>query len=211
MHPLAFSIKRAHLATVRLAKRHFRGAELLELREVMTPARYDVLSYLHGPRSERGGDVPVRVRTQVALRKALDLAAATISKMVKRLLELGLIWRRRSTTDRRTRDVGLTARGLRLIRAAFQLVHGGRVLADSYEKTTAVGIGPPRRRWRVVQGLVAQVEDVRRLAAGVGDRSEAVYALRRSAIARSASRSVHPPERHARKIDRRMTRPPLRG
>jgi DNA-binding MarR family transcriptional regulator len=69
-----------------------REAEVLELRSVMTPARYDLLSLVYGVRREpRGGEAPVRVQTQVAIRRALDLAAATVSKMLKRLEELGLV------------------------------------------------------------------------------------------------------------------------
>ncbi len=106
-----FVVKRAHHATLKFAR-----PVLAEFG--LTPARFDLLYAL----TERGID-----NTQMALRRALGVARATISEMLSALERIGLIARARDR-DRRTWRVALTERGRAALDAAVDAtMHSGFV------------------------------------------------------------------------------------
>ncbi len=94
-----FSLKRAHHATLGFMR------PLLK-RVGLTPARFDLLTALEVE------------NTQLDLRRRLGLAKATISEMLSRLEELGLIRRMRW---RRTKFVALTQKACELIQRVYEL------------------------------------------------------------------------------------------
>jgi len=101
MDRVFFVVKRAHLATLRFSRKVLAPFGL-------TPARFDVLYALTESEIER---------TQSGLRRALDVARATISEMLTTLERLGLVARTRGL-DRRTWEVTLTAKGQSALDAA---------------------------------------------------------------------------------------------
>ena len=115
MHPMSFLQKRSHLCAVA------RGREMFEGVEDMTPARFDILYLLH----EQMIDVVSRARSntiaQAQLRRLLGLSRQTVWKMVERLVELGLITKKKDIygADPRRNILALTVEGMRRIRQAF--------------------------------------------------------------------------------------------
>ena len=115
MHPMSFLQKRSHLCAVA------RGREMFEGVADMTPARFDILYLLH----EEMVDVVSRVRSntieQARVRRLLGLSRQTVWKMVERLVELGLVTKKKDSygADRRRNILSLTAEGIRRIRQAF--------------------------------------------------------------------------------------------
>ncbi len=99
MDQVFFSLKRAHHATLGFMRPLLKSVGL-------TPARFDVLTALEVEETQQG----VQAR--------LGLAKATISEMLTRLEELGLIWRQRW---RRTKVVGLTTKAHELMQRVFDL------------------------------------------------------------------------------------------
>ncbi len=99
MDQVFFSLKRAHHATLGFMRPILKKVGL-------TAARFDLLTAL---------DVE---ETQQGVQRRLGLAKATISEMLSRLEELGLIWRQRW---RRTKVVGLTRKGSELLQRAWDL------------------------------------------------------------------------------------------
>jgi DNA-binding MarR family transcriptional regulator len=105
MHPLSFALKRAHLRTTALGHQALAPIGL-------TPARFDILYALHHD--------PCRCRFQHQVAKVLDLTAATISKSLERLEELGLVVRERWVCDRRKKAITLTTEGIRRLEKAVE-------------------------------------------------------------------------------------------
>ncbi|HEX4445392.1 MAG TPA: MarR family transcriptional regulator [Polyangiaceae bacterium] len=103
MHTVFFGLKRAHHATLALTR------EALK-RMGLTAARFDLLFAL---KDSRLGMLQSR------LRRLLGVSRTTVSRMLASLEQLGLLTRKRSWSDRRTRDVNLTPRG----RATITLAH----------------------------------------------------------------------------------------
>jgi DNA-binding MarR family transcriptional regulator len=93
MNSVFFGFKRAYYGTLRGTRPHLKRLGL-------TAARYDVLALL-----ERFGAM-----LQREVRASLNVAAPTVSRMLKALEALGLIARSRPS-DRRQREVRLTFRG----------------------------------------------------------------------------------------------------
>lgn len=140
MDYLQFRIKRAHLQMVAFGRKVFApkigedGKVEDEGVEDMTPARFDLLFAVHGTPSRKNRTVTRGILGQGALREKLGLAKPTVSKMLKRLEELGLVRRERSTRDRRQNDVFLTKEGLRRIEKAFQIVFGKGVVRRKLQR-----------------------------------------------------------------------------
>lgn len=106
MDQVFFSFKRAHHAGLR-----FTRSVLLEFG--LTPARFDMLTAVDA------------ARTQSGVQRLLGLARATISEMLQRLEELGLVRRWKSG---RTKTVLLTEEGRdRFRRACDACLHSGDV------------------------------------------------------------------------------------
>jgi DNA-binding MarR family transcriptional regulator len=148
MHPFSFRLKRAHQRVVLLG-----GSILREFG--LTPARFDLLFLVH----ERLNDAP----TQTELSRALGVTAATVSRMVRSLEELGIVMRFH-VADRRAKHVALTEGGIALFREASWHAFGD-LLSQTYQSA----FGKPSA-WidLVVTKLAVQVE---KIARAFGDTS----------------------------------------
>ena len=150
MHPLMFQFKRAHL-------RALAGARALSHKTGLTPARHDLL------RCVQSFGVPYVEdefeEYQSRLWRALGISRTSASKMVRRLIELGLAQRRRAPRDRRTFLVSLTKEGKRRMRRAFLILLKRKPLQRRFER--AFG----ERTWNAyhaVRNLAFAVERVAR-------------------------------------------------
>lgn len=117
MHEIFFGLKRVVHGTLRV------GHELT--REYgLTPARFDLLFELKSWTDVNSPSYPV---SQRALRTLLGVSAPVVSRMLRSLEKLGLVWRGPRTSRYGTsRAVRLTVRGRALIRrASKRLVYSG--------------------------------------------------------------------------------------
>jgi DNA-binding MarR family transcriptional regulator len=97
MHSIFFGVKRAFHATLRRTRRPF-----AQVQPGLTAARYDVLYALQSHDSEL---------RQSKLRDLLGVTGATISRMLRALERLRVVWRERDPLDRRRLIVRLTDLG----------------------------------------------------------------------------------------------------
>jgi DNA-binding MarR family transcriptional regulator len=177
MHPISYQLKRAHLCAVGVGRR------IVNEVEAMTPARFDILFLLRkqmprfAPRTALG---TTRMR-QREVQRLLGLSATTISKMFKRLGELGLVTRYRERYgDGRVNFVQLTALGLERIQQALGIVFTGRPLVTSYDALVRPRLPPrPRRTWkyRLLAELDELLHRVMNTARHHGDTSSIIYRL----------------------------------
>ncbi len=116
MHFLMFRIKRALLSGVRAAKEFCKEVEL-------TPTRFD---YLRAASSHPEGT------PQKEITRILGLSSAAVSKMLLRLVEIGLVTRERSVRDRRTFVVRVTEEGVRRMREAYARLTASRNAGDYF-------------------------------------------------------------------------------
>jgi DNA-binding MarR family transcriptional regulator len=174
MDYLQFQLKRAHLRMVAFGRGVFAPRVRRDGREEpgvpdMTPARFDLLYALHGAPSHNRrqlGGVLIGVRTQSQLRDALGVSKATVSKMLLRLEELGLVLRVGGLRDKRQNLILLTKEGLRRVRLAFEIVFTRGVVHRRLSRVCT----PARRRLTQVRYWIYQVfESVRRIAEHFGD------------------------------------------
>ncbi|MEA2750752.1 MAG: hypothetical protein QOI41_4895 [Myxococcales bacterium] len=153
MHFLMFQMKRAHLRSVAAAR-------ALSLRVELTPTRYDYMQTIVGFRVEP---------PQHLLWRVLGISRTSASKMVRRLMELGLVQRRRAPRDRRTFLVSLTPLGEKRWRKTFRHLHKKRPFQRRFER--AFG----ERSWKTF-GAVDRLNDTLRLVAKhLGDSSWTLY------------------------------------
>ena len=103
MHEASFGMKRAWQSSVRATRYLFADVGL-------TAARFDMLYVLRDGKST----------LQKRVRLALGVNRATVSRMLASLEQLGLVARKRTIIDRRTRLVTLTEEGARRIRLAIR-------------------------------------------------------------------------------------------
>ena len=103
MEAVFFSAKRAHHAGLKFCRDLLAGSGL-------TPARFDLLYALAN----------TGAKTQMALRKALGVARATISEMLEALEMVGLVRREPDAQDRRTLRVALTDKGRAAVSHAYE-------------------------------------------------------------------------------------------
>ena len=103
MHNVFFGFKRAHHATLGLTRNILK-------RMGLTAARFDMLYAL---KDSRLGMLQSR------LRRLLGVSRTTVSRMLASLEQLGMLTRKPSWSDRRTREVLLTPRG----RASIVFAH----------------------------------------------------------------------------------------
>jgi DNA-binding MarR family transcriptional regulator len=147
MDAISFRAKRAHLGFVRFGKVLFREAFEAAWRELddwqlfhpdeappaellarldlklMTPARYELMFELNRQMPSWTYQFREATMVQRDLISQLGLHPSTVSVMIKRLQQLGLLT---SYKSGRTCIVSLTARGIAMIRAAMQLLRSGR-------------------------------------------------------------------------------------
>lgn len=114
MHGVLFELKRCHLRAQWFGRLFCRAAH-----GDMTPARFDILHvvsrWLRGFYTEPGV-----VPRQVLLARALGVTPVTVSKMLRRLEQLGYVQRVTAPEDRRCKRVSLTPSGKAALRATTE-------------------------------------------------------------------------------------------
>ncbi len=117
MDQIFFGLKRAFHRTLRVG-------EELTAEYGLTPARFDLLMAMKNWHHTSMG-MPL---SQRILRDTLGVSAATLSRMLRSLEKLWLVWRGpREGSLKSSRELRLTPRGFLLIRrAAHRLYHNGR-------------------------------------------------------------------------------------
>jgi DNA-binding MarR family transcriptional regulator len=149
-------IKRAHLRALAAARPFSRRVGL-------TPARYD---FMHAM-------VAFTVEPpQHLLWRVLGISRTSASKMVRRLIELGLVTRRRAPRDRRTFLLSLTAEGERRWRRAFLGLRKQWPLQRRFER--AFG----ERSWNTFRAVDTLTSKLIRLARHLGDTAWTLYPTR---------------------------------
>lgn len=173
MHQIAFDLKRGHLRTVAYGEKAMRGVGS------MTAARFDLLCLLRqknilDPNFDQGRD-PLRDGvTQRELWKRLGVDKSTVSKMLRRLEDMGWIRRERPTRreDWRTKKVFFTALGLKRIAKAMRVMFRQRTMLNYFERIFK------GRQWgslHVVKNLQKVSETIKFVAECFGDQSNIVY------------------------------------
>jgi DNA-binding MarR family transcriptional regulator len=169
MHPISWQLKRAHLSAVAA------GTGLLSSVPDMTPARFDILFLIHKVRRyERSFGYAA---DQVALTQRLGLSRATVSKMLKRLEQLGLVTKERCHNDGRRNLVRLTQEGIKRFRMALDLVFNGKTLFRAYTSLLGNRRWSRRTRWRLQHFLAGIYDCLYDIAQLFGDTSHRVYEL----------------------------------
>ena len=153
MHPLAFKIKRVHHRIL------FYGRFLLRGIPHMTPARFDLLYALDW----RHGELE-----QHELLEQLGIHPTTLSKMLKRLEQLGVVVRQKSLRDGRAKKINLTTFGQSIIRIAMRRVLRWGPLQVMFESFFRAGPGDCFLRvdalWSTMMLLSQHLRDTARLA-----------------------------------------------
>lgn len=185
MHAISYQLKRCHLSAVALGRKILRGTKPPEDPDYdgvldMTPARFDILYLVLGRKMPLLGEP--RSIEMADLRRKLGLARATISKAVKRLVQLGLV-----TCDfhpggsRRNKVVALTDEGCARIKRALHLVLTGRMLSRHYGRfvsTDPLGKIVRKRPWKIAEELTNTWDDLQSLARHLFDKSDVLYTIR---------------------------------
>ena len=156
MHALMVRIKRAHLRALAAARPFSRRVGL-------TPARYDFMRAI----------VVFRVEPpQHLLWRVFGISRTSASKMVRRLMELGLVTRRRAPHDRRTFLVSLTAEGETRWRHTFLQLLRKRPFQRRFER--AFG----ERSWKTFRAVDQLTDTLVRVAKHLGDTAATLYPTR---------------------------------
>ena len=122
MHSVFFSLKRAFHKTAAFGR-------WLLTDVALTPSRFDMLYVLHENKC---------AMRQSDLRRSLGVTAATVSRMLHSLEELGLISRNQEPCgDRRQRSVSMTREGIRRVRRAMRTLLGLGVVHFAVETMLA--------------------------------------------------------------------------
>ena len=159
MHPVFFGLKRAYYATLGLTRRTLRKMGL-------TAARVDMLYVIH-----KRGRYPTK---QGALWRTLGVCPSVVSRMLKRLEEMGYVERDFVTCDTRKRWVKLTTKGrARILRAIRQFIGWG------YAELALRSALEPHRwhsEWHAHVAVSQLQEYLRLIRVAFGDRaSHVVY------------------------------------
>jgi DNA-binding MarR family transcriptional regulator len=157
MHPVFFGLKRAYYATLGLTRRTLRKMGL-------TAARMDMLHVIH----KKG-----RYATQQSqLWRALGVCPSVVSRMLKRLEEIGYVRRDVVIDDTRCRKVTLTTQGrARILRAVRQFIGWG------YAQLALHSVLEPETwhsEWRTHVAVSRGEEFLRLISLGFGDRASLV-------------------------------------
>ena len=159
MHALMVRIKRAHLRVLAAARPFSRRVGL-------TPARYD---FMHAM-------VVFAVEPpQHLLWRVLGISRTSASKMVRRLMELGLVTRRRAPRDRRTFLLSLTAEGEKRWRRTFLALRKGWPFQRRFERAFGE---QGQRSWNTFRAVDALTSKLIRLARHLGDTAWTLYPTR---------------------------------
>jgi len=160
MHTLMFQLKRAHF-------RALDGARALSRKAGLTPARHDLFRCIEGFGMAYVEDE--REEYQSRIWRALGISRTSASKMVRRLIELGLAQRRRAPRDRRTFLVSLTREGKRRMRRAYLILSRRNPFQRRFER--AFG----ERTWAAHHAVSNLAFAVDLVARHFGDTSWPVY------------------------------------
>jgi DNA-binding MarR family transcriptional regulator len=157
MHPVFFGLKRAYYATLGLTRRTLRKMGL-------TAARMDMLYVIH-----KKGRYPTQ---QGALWRTLGVCPSVVSRMLKRLEEMGYVERDVITNDTRKRTVTLTVKGrARILRAIRQFIGWG------YAQLALESALEPERwhsEWHAHVAVLRAEEFLRLIRVAFGDRASFV-------------------------------------
>ncbi|MFO0740948.1 MAG: MarR family transcriptional regulator [Labilithrix sp.] len=138
----------------------------------MTPARFDVLCFARQRWIQFDpGPLARGLTTQRAITKALHLHPSTVSKLLKRLEEMGWITRAPDYSDARVKVVELTKLGVRKIWEAMRRVFRGRLLLAPFERIARV-LHPTRH---VLEGLDHLFDTLELIGNSFGDDSIFYY------------------------------------
>ena len=176
MHPVSFQLKRGHLSAVRVGRGIFMGAKVAD----MTPARFDILFLIHNHLPKWISVLTGFSVEQREIKRRLGLSAPTISRMLKRLTQLGLVTRGRTGSDARRKVVTLTEEGVRRIRQAIQAVFGGQHLKRLYEQFVVKRMPRGSRRYRrrrIVDAVFSLFAQILAVGRHLGNTSSEVYGL----------------------------------
>jgi DNA-binding MarR family transcriptional regulator len=166
MHSISFLLKRSHLKVTAFAKEAVRSVK------DMTPLRFDVLCFARQRWIQFDPcPSPRGLTTQRAITRALGLHPSTISKLLKRLEELGWITRFRDYGDPRVKGVELTRLGVRKAWEAMRRVFRGRLLLKPFEEI-ARALRPTAH---VIEGVEHLYDTLELIADFFGDESTFYY------------------------------------
>jgi DNA-binding MarR family transcriptional regulator len=170
MHIVPFLAKRFHLSAVGWGRRFLEDVVRVE---GMTPARFDLLCVLRQSgirlqqRFGKGVGTDDAGRPFASVVKELGLHPSTVSKMIKRLVEMGWLRVFRDYPDRRFKIVECTPLGLRRTWEAMRRVFRPRHVRKVYEQVH----DELRPKMPVVDAIRATVKDLGSLAYAFGDNS----------------------------------------
>ena len=157
MHPVFFGLKRAYYANLGLTRRTLRKMGL-------TAARMDMLYVIN-----KRGRYPTQ---QGALWRTLGVCPSVVSRMLKRLEEMGYVERDVITNDTRKRTVTLTTKGrARILRAIRQFIGWG------YAQLALESAHEPDRwhsEWHAHVAVSRAEEFLRLIRLAFGDRASFV-------------------------------------
>ena len=184
MHAISYQLKRAHLCAVALGRRVLRGTKKPDDPDYdgvpdMTPARFDIL-YLVLGRPARVVGMQRGSMAMADIVRHLGLARATISKAVKRLVQLGLVTTEPIHGRGNEKLVRLTKEGDARIKRALHLVFTGRFIARHYRRFVAKNIlsKPPNLPWVIGLELDRIWFELQDVARHLFDRSTVLYNIR---------------------------------
>jgi len=152
----------------------------------MTPARFDLLFVVFdgmrtpNPRRRSGHTKRVLAAfeyrcSQRWIREQLGLHLSTVSKMITRLVDLGLL---DESFSGRVRMVCFTERGLRLFREALKYAFGERYLAMLFKRFAWPDKKPRRQRWRIHEAVYALFKTIKQIGNALGSRNATLYVPR---------------------------------
>jgi DNA-binding MarR family transcriptional regulator len=167
MHAVTFQIKRAHWSGVAFGKK-----ALEKKLPTVTPARFDLLFAIR--QSHPVGQPTGCSIYQDELRAQLGLHPSTVSKMIKRLVQLGWVTNdEKPLDDRRTRVVRLTREGFSKIEKAIRILFRQRIHLEHFEDLF--------RAWtpdvHVLEAIAAFWDTTDQVARKFGDRSTLLYSF----------------------------------
>jgi len=170
MHAITFELKRAHLSGVAF------GRSVLEKRvKGMTPARFDLMYAIRISLARPvGRRWPDGFREdQATLRKKLGLHPSTVSKMIKRLVEMGWLERQeKAVWDRRRNMIALTELGMRKIVKAMRIVFQMRTHLKHFEDLFRCRANAG---YHILEAIGDVWDDINTIATSFGDKSRLLF------------------------------------
>ena len=160
MHATTFALKRGHLLSLTMLRGQLKPFQ----RFGITPARADLLNLLRtmAPSTVRQRDIAIR----------LGVTRSTISRMLIRLEQMGLVWRRPCVDDRRAKIVLLSYEGTDRMRILARRVMDAGVVDKALRSVFRAAPGEMRRPHATL------LTDLRTFASRLGDTATTPYIAR---------------------------------